>query len=1096
MGLTSLAIKRPLTMLMIVLALVVLGIRAFLMMQVDRMPKADLPYVTVVVVYPGASPEDIVEQVVKPVEDAVAGVGGVKNITSQANESVAAVVLEFNQGVSSGQAAADVERAVAAIRGTLPDAIRPPTVVQANFSAVPIMQVVLNGPQGQDGLYAIARDEVKPVLESVDGVASVAVLGGRDRTIYVEADPTKLASYGLPMEAVQQALGLANVSAPVGTMEQGTQQNAIRSVGQFTRLSDIENVVIVGKPGQAPNSAVPPGMNIGGPIAVRDVATINDDFAEATRLVRLNGRDGVLLRIVKTGDANAIQVADSIRARLGQVQTKLPKGAALDVVVDESNFTRAAVTGVEEDLILAILVTGLVMLLFLHTIRSTLIVLLAIPTSIIATFLVMWALGFSINTITMMALTLVIGILVDDSIVVLENIQRHLELKESPPQAAMSGRAEIGLAAIAITLVDVVVYLPVAFTSGIIGQFFRSYGITIATATIFSLLVSFTLTPMLASKWLRPEGEVRPARRGVSRLVHNLFLPVTWPWSQFVRAWDAAFARLIDFYGRTLQWALKNPLTQLSVVLVAAASLVAGVWLVMSGVVVSEFVPYQDDGQISISVSAAAGSSLSATDQAARQMEQIIYKNVPEAASILTTVGSSGSSFLSNVSKSNAATILVQLVDKNDRKRSTEAVLASLRPQLAAVPGVNVTLSVTSFMAGMTSGVSVQVHGPDQNALIDVARQVEESVRTVPGVKDLRTDGTDRAPETQITVDRARAKGLGLSPGQIAYTLRLALTGYQSGSYKPSDQDRRTDIVVRAATGARSDLQGLLNLPLGYTAGQQVRLGQVASLATTQAPGMIYRANRKNTLTVQAGSSGRGDADLANAIEASIKSKLSFPPGYGYTLAGMTETQRDSFSQMAQALALSILLIYMLLVALYQSLLQPLAIMFALPVTLVGAVGGLILTGNTLNMMSILGIIMLAGIVTKNAILIVDFANKLREEQGYARKEALVLAGRLRLRPILMTTFAICFALLPVLLATSAGAEFRAPMAAVVIGGNITSTLLTLVLVPVVYNFFEAVSERARRILRAPHAQPVDSESAERLAAARTAVPGAPIEIQ
>jgi HAE1 family hydrophobic/amphiphilic exporter-1 len=1084
MGITRLAIKRPLTMLMIILALVVLGARAYTLMQVDRMPKADLPYVTIVVVYPGASPEDVTEQVIKPIEDAVASVSGVKNITAIANESVGAIVLEFSQGTSASKAAADVDRSVAAIRGTLPDGIREPTVIQADFAAVPIMQVVLNGPQGQDALYAVAMNDLKPLLESVGGVASVSVMGGRDRQILVEADPTRLAAYGLPMEAIQQALGLANVSAPAGTLEQGAQQNAIRSVGQFRSLAEIENVIVAGGPSpiQLPEGLLPKapsGMNTGGVVTLHDVASVREGYADATRLVRHNGRDGVLLRIVKTGDANAIQVADAVRQQLSAFEEKLPTGASLDIVVDDSRFTRQAVAGVQEDLILAVLVTGLVMLLFLHTIRSTVIVLLAIPTSIIATFLVMWALGFSINTITMMALTLVIGILVDDSIVVLENIQRHLQLKEPPPQAALNGRSEIGLAAIAITLVDVVVYLPVAFTTGIIGQFFRSYGITIATATIFSLLVSFTLTPMLAAKWLRAEGEPEAKPRGIRRLLSILFTPVSWLWRRFVRAWDAGFDGLTRLYGATLRWILKNPLTQLLAVGIAVVALAAGIWLVVSGVVPTEFVPYQDDGQLTVSVLMPAGSSLAATDQAVRQMEEIIRKNTPEATAILSTVGTSGSSFLGNVTKANSASILVQLVDKNDRKRTPGDVVAALRPLLADVPGADVTLSLSSFMSGMPSGVTLQVHGPDQDKLIEVAKQVAAVTRRVPGVKDLRIDGVSRSPETQIVVDRARAKELGLTPGQIAYTLRLALTGSQVGTYKPSDTERAVDIVLRADETTRKSMDRMLSLPLGYVSGKQIRVDQVATVADTQAPGSVSRTNRENTLSVQAGGTGRGDADLANRVEAAVQSQVQFPPGYGYTLAGITQTQRESFTALIQALALSIVLIYMLLVALYQSWLQPLAIMFALPVTLVGAFGGLLVTGNTLNMMALLGIIMLAGIVTKNAILIVDFANKLREEQGYARKDALVTAGRLRLRPILMTTCAIVFALLPVLLATSAGSEFRAPLAAVVIGGNISSTLLTLILVPVIYNAFDAgagkVSRVFRRLFAAPPQEPAVS---------------------
>jgi hydrophobic/amphiphilic exporter-1 (mainly G- bacteria), HAE1 family len=1083
MSLTRIAIRRPLTVLMVILALVVMGVRAYTMMQVDRLPKTDLPYVTVLVVYPGASPEDVNEEVVKPIEDAVASVSGLKNITSSANENVGAVILEFNLGVNGAKAATDVDRAVSAIRGDLPDAIQEPRVVQADLSAVPIVRVVLSGPQGQDVLYALARDELKPALESVNGVGSVSVSGGREREIHVDADPARLAAYGLPIEALQQALGLANVSAPAGSVEQGTQVNAVRSLGRFNSLADIEDTIIIGGPSpiQLPASLLPKapqGMDTVGLVTVKDVATVREDYAEAGRLVRYNGRDGVLLKIVKTGDANAIQVADAVRAQVETFKAKLPAGASADIVLDDSKFTRQAVAGVQEDLILAVLITGLIMLLFLHTIRSTLIVLLAIPTSIIATFLVMWALGFSLNTLTLMALTLVIGILVDDSIVVLENIERHLKMKKMPAQAALDGRSEIGLAAIAITLVDVVVYVPVAFTSGIVGQIFRSYGLTIAAATLFSLLVSFTLTPMLAAKWLRSEGEEQPRAIGVRRFLGALLSPFSWLWKQFTRGWDAAFGGLAHAYGRTLRWVLKNPLTQLVPVVIAVAALAAGIWMVRSGVVPTELLPYQDDGQISITVQMPAGSNLTATDHAVQRVEEVLRANVPETAAVLTTLGATGSDFLGTVSKSNSATILLLLVDKNDRARSTGSVIAALRPRLAEIPDLNAALSINALISALPAGAYVQVYGPDQNTLINVADQVEAVVRRVPGVKDIQSNASERAPETQIVVDRARAKDLGLTPGQIAYTLRTALSGTTIGSYRPAGAEKGADIVLRADDRTRGDLSRLLEMPLGYVSGKQIRLNQVATLVETQAAGSIGRSNRLNTLTIEAGGSGRGDADMANAIEAAVKSQMSFPAGYGFRLAGATEVQRDAFSQMTMALALSIVLIYMLLVALYQSWLQPLAIMFALPVTLVGAFGGLLLTGNTLNMFALLGVIMLAGIVTKNAILIVDFTNVLRRDQGYARKDALATAGRLRLRPILMTTAAIVGSLLPVLFGRGAGAEIRAPLAAVVIGGNISSTLLTLVLVPVIYNILDTISGLFKRAARRPEEAPQSAVAA------------------
>ncbi len=529
MGLTKLAIRRPLTVLMVIMMIVVLGLRSFTMLQVDRFPKSDLPLVSIVTVFPGASSSDIEDQVTKPIEDAVAGVSGIDQLTSQSSDNLSIVEIQFQDGVDANQASVDVERQLATIRSTLPTDAQEPIVIKTDINATPIVQLVLSGPQGQDELAQYAKDNIKPALQSISGVASVDVAGGRDRQMLVEPDPAKLVAYGLPVQAVQEALAANNVTVPAGDMDQGRRTSPVRAVTAYQSVAALQNMVIVGSQGAGPL----PGQNSGGIVRLGDVAGVHAGYADQTHILRYNGIDAVAISVVKTGDANTIQVASQVRAAIGNLSARLPAGASLTVVHDDSIFTQASVSSVQTDLILAILITGLIMLAFLHNFRSTLIILLAIPTSIISTFLVMWALGFSLNMITLMALTLVIGILVDDSIVVLENTERHLKMGKRRAQAALDGRSEIGMAAIAITLVNVVVYLPVAFTSGIVGQFLRSYGVTIAAASIFSLLVSFTLTPMLASRWMKEE-RVEPAeaeaRHGALWL---LTAPVRWLWHVF-----------------------------------------------------------------------------------------------------------------------------------------------------------------------------------------------------------------------------------------------------------------------------------------------------------------------------------------------------------------------------------------------------------------------------------------------------------------------------------------------------------------------------------------------------------------------------------
>jgi HAE1 family hydrophobic/amphiphilic exporter-1 len=1053
MGLTRLSLRRPLTMLMIILGLVVMGYRAYTFLKLDLMPEVDFPVVTVVTAFPGASPEDIEDLVVKPIEDAVSTISGIDEITSQSSEGVGLVIVLFTEDVDGNQAAIDVERQIATVQ--LPDEAQDPNVIKADINAFPILVMSLSGPQRQDILFEMAEQDLKPRLQAIPGVASISIAGGREREIQVNVDSAKLAAYGLSMSRVQQALAANNITFPAGSLETGRSKTTVRSVGEFDNLEEIKNIVIVDQ--SQPGSGQKESSGVG-KVYLRDIAAVQEGLKDQDNILRYNGQEAVSISAIKSSDANTVEVADRLRETVDEVNQDLPAGTQLTIINDNSTFIRESVSAVVEDLILAVLITGLVMLVFLHTVRSTFIVLLAIPTSIISTFLVMWMVGFSLNQLTLLALTLVIGILVDDSIVVLENIERHLsQLKKPPKQAALDGRREIGFAAITITLVDVVVYLPVAFMSGIVGQFFYSYGVTIAVAALFSLFIAFTLTPMMAGFLLKDESKPTPPPRGLGKVFNFLFRPVGWIWHGFINLWERGFGLLADFYGLTLRFFLWNPLTQLLAVALAIVALIGGIYLVVGGYVGAEFFPQQDDGQVQISIEMPPSTNLKATDQVARYVENIVLNKVPEVSSILTRVGGGGGGgFLAGGSRaSNQASVNIKLVDLALRERSTTDIADQLRPLLQQIPEAIVSVSLTS-MAGGGGGspIQVRVFGDDPDKLIGLANQVEAAVKTVPGATDVKNTDATRAPETRLVVERDRAQALGLSPSQVAGTLRTALSGSQVGKYKP-EGDTDIDITLRLDQAARSNLDQLLQMPLSYVNGQPITLDRVVDTEDSLAPARITRANRQRVLTVGSGVSGRAGGDVTDDIEAAIEQQVEFPLGYGFKFVGTSEIQREAFSELISAIALAIVLVYMLLIALYQSWLQPLAIMFSLPVTLVGAIGGLWLTGNTLNLISLLGVVLLTGVVTKNAILVVDFTNLLREEQGLERKEALVQAGRLRLRAVLMTTLTLVFALLPLLLGAGAGSEVRAPLAAVVIGGSISSTLLTLVLVPVVYNFFD-----------------------------------------
>ncbi len=1073
MGLTKLAINRPLTVLMGILGLVLMGVVGYRSLQVDRMPRVDIPYVTIMVVYPGASPEDISSDVIEKVEDAVAGIAGVENMISVANENYGTVTVEFSEGIDGNQAAIDVSRQINSIKGDLPTDVEEPTIIKADLNATPIMRIALSGPQGQDALYQLADDELLPRLQAVDGVASATVTGGRQREIQVNPDPIKLAAYKLSLSTMAQIIEAENVSVPGGTMEHGPTRNTLRSVGKFTTLKDIENIVVAGRPSQLemtlPQSMLPqtpPGMDTGGLVYLRNLATVSTGFEDTSRYVRLNGKPAVLVTVVKTSDGNAIAVADAVKSQLDIFKADmLPTGASLEVVSDQTAFTRESLAAVQEDLFLAVFITGIVMLIFLHNLTSSLIVMLSVPVSLVVTFLAMWLFGFSLNTMTLMALTLVIAIVVDDSIVVLENVERHLHMGKTPIQAALDGRSEIGFAAIAITLVIVVVYVPVAFMSGLVGQMFREYGLTVAVATLLSLLVSFTLTPMLAAYWMKSNHKTGP-RSAAGKIFYYLTLPVTWLWSKFIWLWEAFFTGLTNLYGVILRLALKNVFTQIIVAVIAVVALYGGIHLAGSGAIASELLPQEDDGQINISLELPAGTSVAGTNRAALRAEQIIVDETPELTMLLTEVGSAqGSAISLGGNKPNSVVFTVKLVDKNQRTRSSGEVLESLRAALAKIPSADLSLGLNSSMVSTVP--QLRLLGPDQNTLINLANQAETIIQAVPGVVDLRNKGAERSPETQIIINRQRATNLGLYAGQVGADLRTAVNGQKIGTVKLKGETNELDLMLRLDAATRSNLNTVKQLPVGYYQGQQISLGQVSYPSDTNAPGKVERYNRQPSMLFEYQTSGRGNADVANDIEKTLRAKLDLPPGYGFEFGAATTKQREAFSQLGNALAVSILIIYMLLVALYESWLQPLAILFSLPVAAVGALGGLYLTGNSLNIMSLLGMIMLVGLVAKNAILVVDYTNVLRREHGYTSlKAALIEAGRVRLRPILMTVFAIVFALLPLLFGTGAGAEIRAPIAAVLIGGNISSTLLTLVLVPVMVNFFEWFSLLFGRLIR------------------------------
>jgi HAE1 family hydrophobic/amphiphilic exporter-1 len=848
--------------------------------------------------------------------------------------------------------------------------------------------------------------------------------------VQVEVDKARLQAYGLSIMQVAQALTSENLNLPSGGIKEGRQEYAVRTVGEFERLDDLLDVRLLTFNGTS--------------VLLRDVARISSGFADPSEFSRLDRRDSVGVVIQKQADANTVQVVDGVKHELARLRADLPSDIIVKAAYDQSIFLKDSLADVQSSLILGALLAVLVVFVFLHDLRSTFIIALAIPTSMLAAFTPTHFAGFSLNMMTLLALALSTGILVDDSIVVLENVHRHLHQGELPKDAAINGRSEIGLAAIAITLTDVVVFVPIAFMGGIVGQFFREFGLTVATVTLFSLLVSFTLTPMLASRWFpRRRKDESPTVSGrLGRLV-----------SRF----DAFYARLDAAYRDVLAWALHH---RRRVVVGGLAALLFVIPL--AGVLGFEFMPSIDQGQFSARIETPAGTNLDTTNLVVARVEDLLAQQ-PEVEALFTTVGSTaGAVNFGNTSQGpNVANIAVSLVDKTRRTRTDRQLMEALRPAVVKIPGTKVRFETATFGP---SGAPVQIEllGDDFDVLNQAAAEVTTRIRKVPGLIDLDISWRVGRPELQVRVDRLKAASAGLSTGTVAAALRTAIQGSTDTKLRTGGQEY--DIRVRLPASERQSPEDVRNILIAAPGGRPVYVKDVAVVGPATGPTQIDRKNRQRMVVVSA---SLVPGFYFGNMQREINKHLTNLSLRGVTLrwGGEAEQLGESGGQLGRALLLSVLLVYILMAAMFEGFFSPLIIMFSLPMALVGAILGLLIAGKTLSIVSMIGVIMLMGLVTKNAILLVDYTNTLRA-RGQSREEAILEAGPTRLRPILMTTSAMIAGMLPVALGIGRGAEFRAPMAVAVIGGLIWSTLLTLVVIPVVYTYVDDLTGLAGRLVR------------------------------
>jgi len=1017
MKLTEVAIRRPAFMTMIFVALAVLGIFGYTRMGVDLLPKMDWPMVSVVTIYPGAGPKEVESLVSKPIEEAISSVNKLDNVRSYSYEGFSVVLAQFSFSAEVDVVTNEVQRAVEAARSKLPDDAKPPRVAKSDMNALPILRVSVTGQMEPRELFQFVKDKVKPRLEQVDGVSAVTIVGGQEREIRIEVDNQKLNSYGISILQVSQTVGRENLDFPTGKIDEELNQYIVRLAGKFKSVDEIKNMVV---------AATPVGT-----VYLKDIAEVKDTYRENYTLSRLNGENSIALVIQKQSDANSVKTSDRIHAAMHGMETENGGRLKFTTAQDITEFTRNALHEVNRDLGLAILMVAVVLFLFLHSVRNSLIVLLAIPTSLVSTFFFMYLLGFTLNLVSLMALALVIGILVDDSIVVLENIHRHLEGGEERVAAAVNGRSEIGFAAIAITLVDVVVFLPISLVGGMVGRIFSEFGLTIVVSTLLSLFVSFTLTPMLSAKWSRVTHYARTSRLG-----------------RFIGWIEEAQDRMGEGYRSLLSWALNN---RGRVVAISTGVLIVSLALLPLGFIGTEFMTEADRGEFAVNLDMPLGTTMEKTDQAIRRVEEIVA-STPEVERYLTTVGKQQTQW-KNAEQSNLGQVQIKLVDKRNRKRSTQAIMMALKEQATAIPGLKTSFNVIGmFGSANMAPLQVEVIGSDLTQVVAFSEKIADIMAHTDGTADIISSWEEGKPEVKIEVDRDKTARMGLTLVEVGMAVRTAIEGDLSTKYQEGDTEFDTRVVLNKSSRTRAEDVGMITLLNHY--GQSVHLNQVANIYYGKGPSEIQRKDRERLVTVAANLSGDVSlGQVTGAVEQAVE-KMGLPPGIQVFFGGDAENMRDMFSDMMLALSLAILFVYIIMVSLFESYIHPFTIMFSLPVALVGAFIGLAMLGLSLNMFSMIGLIMLMGLVTKNAILLVDFTNTLRS-RGMGLNDALLEAGKTRLRPIIMTTATMVFGMLPLALALGAGSEMRQGMAVVVVGGLISSTLLTLVLIPVIYTYVD-----------------------------------------
>lgn len=1017
MNLSAVSIRRPVFTVMVMTALLVLGVMGFKRLGTDLFPDVSFPVVVVNVAYPGASPTEVETLVTKEIEDAVVSLNGIDRVRSFSRESLSTTIVIFHLGVDLSEAATEVRERVAQVRHELPDDVKEPMISRFDVSAAPIMTYTLGGKRPLPELRKFAEDVIKPALEQVAGVAAIEVRGGATREVHVELDRAKVDALMLDPGVVVQQLRAANLTVPGGRFTEGRNEVSVRTLGELEDVEAVRDVIV----------AI---SDDGSTVRLRDIAQVEDGFAEIRTRVRANGDEAVSFDVRKQSGENTIAVAEAVEARLEELQKTFPKDVAPQLIVDQSRYIKDNVREVETAILFGGAMAVLIVLVFMLDLRSTLISAVALPTSVIGTFFAMWVLGYTLNMMTLLGLSLAIGLLIDDAIVVRENISKHIERGSDPFTASLEGTKEIALAVLATTLTIVAVFMPVAFVKGLVGQFFRQFGITISVAVMLSLFVAFTLDPMLSSRFSRPHGAVDP------------------PWIAAIkRPFLAVFSAMDDAYRGALEWSLRHKLV---IGLAAVGSLVLTGFL--AGLTGNDFMNAEDRGQFVVEIEMPAGTSLDETDRVSKLAERALLAN-PEMRTLYATIGPE--------EESNKVQWRVITSRKDERTVPLVELKDAAREAIVGVaPEAIVAVTEPPFVEGAQTEapIMINVRGDSYDEILPTAYAIEKILRGTAGLEDISVKYSSGRPELEVNVDRQRAADRGLAVAQVALAIRTATEGEEATRLR--DGKDEIPIRVRLEERDRKDAAELSQLTMVGPKGP-VKLSDVATFTRGEGPQVIEREDRNRQVQIWASPRDRSLGEVMADVQPKINA-LSLPPRTSIAYDGEIRFMGETNENIGVALLLGVVFIYIVLASQYESFIHPFTIMLTLPLALVGAIFALFLSGNTMAMGAMIGILLLMGLVTKNAILLIDRAIARVREEGESPHRAVLAAGPERLRPILMTSAAMMMGMLPTAIGRGEGSEFRAPMAIAVIGGVISSTLLSLIVVPVFYLAIEQARARLR----------------------------------